>query len=261
LWGLYNFVESGKKAGEAEFANELAALGKTYAEKADYGSSVPNYILGLNWINALKETGLSYTSTYNKIVNARNSGGLWQDSSGIVQNTAYGIITLLNIDKRANAENAIQFLRDNQQTGGGWLETDSEEYSEVDSEAIMALYYSYNNPAQENTPETNDEDDDNDDEEDDEPKWSSPGKKTTESVKQNEEEELEPIKLNEKTSSSNFLTGAVTGVGDFVRSPAGIIAEIGLAVIAALTILFLHHKHEQRNSNKKKRKKIGNKKR
>lgn len=47
-------------------------------------------------------------------------------------------------------------------------------------------------------------------------------------------------KLTTTQTSTNFLTGAVTGVGDFVKSPVGIVTFSGLVVLAALGVILLN---------------------
>jgi hypothetical protein len=104
----------------------------------------------LEFLNAVDSVAYStqITSLISNLTDSQNADGSWPGTAaqGTVQNTAYAVMGLAAVgegDTMAKARKGANWLVTNQiSTGGsigGWIETDSQEYSENDSEALQAL--------------------------------------------------------------------------------------------------------------------------
>jgi hypothetical protein len=101
----------------------------------------------LEFLNAVDSGTYSteITSLISNLTGSQNTDGSWPGTAaqGTVQNTAYAVMGLAAVGKADAAREGADWLVTNQiSTGGsigGWIETDSEEYSENDSEALQAL--------------------------------------------------------------------------------------------------------------------------
>jgi len=60
-------------------------------------------------------------------------------NGGDVQTTAYAVMALAKAGEKTAVGQAVGYLISTQKTDGGWIETDGMEYTESDSEAIVAL--------------------------------------------------------------------------------------------------------------------------
>jgi hypothetical protein len=139
VWDLGQYIEAAKNIGDTNFSTGLAVLEKQYVEQTGFDSTVSVYILGLSaGIIGMHEAGLNHAIALNKLLVAQKSDGSWEDDNGIVQNTAYAVMALVDAGQ-TEAQQGVQFILDNQQTNGGWHENDGKEYSEADSEIIQAI--------------------------------------------------------------------------------------------------------------------------
>ena len=139
LWDIVPYVEYAKLVGDDTHAQELADAIIADANLETYISSVTNYDLGL--ASALKAASLvgdatNVTALASKITSVDASYGTVSD--GKIQTTSYMVRAFkLTSDSRATA--SAGYVVGGAMATGGWVDTDGEEYAEVDSEAITAL--------------------------------------------------------------------------------------------------------------------------
>ena len=137
-WDLYKYVESGKNFGEDSFANDMANLLKQYVEQLGYVDGIDYYTLGLSGaITAMKGAGLDYSIALDKLKLKQSADGSFEDS---VQSTAYAVMALTAVGETNLAKKGIDYLFTKTNSNGGVTETDGEEYAEVNSEFIQALF-------------------------------------------------------------------------------------------------------------------------
>ena len=85
------------------------------------------------------------TSLISNLTVSQNADGSWPGTAdqGAVQNTAYAVIGLAAVGEGVTGQAGADWLVENQIDAGGsiggWIETDSKEYSENDSEALQAI--------------------------------------------------------------------------------------------------------------------------
>ena len=93
----------------------------------------------LEFLNAVNPTMYvtDIASLKSTLITEQNTDGSWGDQCP-VQDTAYVIMGLAAVGEDA-AQRGASWLVINQETNGGWKDTDGTEYSEVDSEAVQAL--------------------------------------------------------------------------------------------------------------------------
>lgn len=87
----------------------------------------------------------SYTSERDSLIadlkdSQQTDGSFVSAGESDTQTTAYAIMALLKSDEIASANEGKDWLIDNQEENGGWIEVDDEEYTEVGSEAIQAIF-------------------------------------------------------------------------------------------------------------------------
>jgi len=101
----------------------------------------------LEFLNAVDSTAYAteIADLISNLTGSQETDGSWLGSAyqGTVQNTAYAVMGLAAAGEGAVARDGADWLVANQTTTGdcigGWTETDTEEYSEVDSEALQAI--------------------------------------------------------------------------------------------------------------------------
>jgi len=101
----------------------------------------------LEFLNAVDSVAYSteITSLISNLTGSQNADGSWPGTAdqGAVQNTAYAVIGLAAVGEGGTAQAGADWLVENQIDAGGsiggWIETDSKEYSENDSEALQAI--------------------------------------------------------------------------------------------------------------------------
>jgi hypothetical protein len=153
-WGLATLL-----LGDTVWSNAMADIihsnmGALTTETIT-GNSGNNYpVLGLGealeFFEASPYASATYASDIAKMVSRlnalQNSDGSWNQGDPSyppygedVQSTAYAVMGLNAAHAWTAARNGANWLMSQQQPNGGWLETDSNEYSEIDSEAMSAL--------------------------------------------------------------------------------------------------------------------------
>ncbi|MEN7982128.1 MAG: hypothetical protein ABFQ65_01635 [Nanoarchaeota archaeon] len=147
VWDLYHFVEFAQKTGQTPFANNIANEINSYMSQAGFDNTIDYYEIGLSaGILGLKNAGLDYNSTLEKLVARQNANGSFTNISPWgpepVQETAYALMVFHAVGSIESKKKAALYLRDNFGYKGldGWLENDGSEYSEITSEVAQALY-------------------------------------------------------------------------------------------------------------------------
>jgi hypothetical protein len=152
FWDLMNYVEDAKLAGNNGWANDLvSAVNSQISGTNPYftisNNQISDYVIGLSGIITI--TGNS--NAIQALKTAQNQqDGSWSDDDGQVQDTAYAIMALMGVGDVNDAKNGASWLENNQINTaggltkiGGWYDStagNNNEVSEVDSEAIQALY-------------------------------------------------------------------------------------------------------------------------
>jgi hypothetical protein len=151
-WGL-----AALQMGDTAWANGMADvissnMGALTTESIT-GNSGNNFpVLGMGEALEFFVTSPYASTTYASNITAmkttlealQNPDGSWcQGGTGSafedVQTTAYAVMGLYAAGSSTNALKGANWLLFQQQSNGGWLETDSNEYSEIDSEVTRAL--------------------------------------------------------------------------------------------------------------------------
>lgn len=149
-WDIRGWVEAAVKTGNMDFAKEIvssmlpheAALDKTATGTYSTGFS---YVLGLaGYLDSYIMTGKTpdvYSTVKTKLLSELNENGSFNiyagTDDGINQTAAYALMAL-NL-AGTDMTNTINYLISSQSPGGQWIENDASEYTEVDSEIIVAL--------------------------------------------------------------------------------------------------------------------------
>ena len=147
-WQLASWVRAAQLTGKTTWANDMInEINDDISGETPYfditNTEQTYYIIGLSGV--ISATG--NTDAIQKLVDIQNPDGSWIDPNGAVQDTAYAVMALMNIEETEGgicgpyyAEKGAMWLMNNQDVTGGWIESDSTEYTEVDSEAVQALY-------------------------------------------------------------------------------------------------------------------------
>ncbi len=146
MWDLVPYVEYATLVNDTVHATEIANAIIAEATSTAFVSTVNNYDLGLAASlkaaklinddasvatfsnNLVADTAAGYLGSYGKV------------TDGKVQVTSYALRSLKLISD-SRASDAASYLASTSVfiTTGGWLDTDSNEYAEIDSEAVTAL--------------------------------------------------------------------------------------------------------------------------
>ena len=135
--------------GDTSWAGNMAAVLAGHLHEIS-SSDIYRFIgwgHALEFLNAVDSGTYSteITSLISNLTGSQNTDGSWPGTAdqGTVQNTAYAVMGLAAVGEGDAAREGASWLVANQiSTGnsiGGWIETDSQEYSENDSEALQAL--------------------------------------------------------------------------------------------------------------------------
>jgi hypothetical protein len=146
-WDLAAYVEAAVKTGHMDFAQEIVSNMIPYSS---YLSSTAtgtypqgfSHVLGLSgYLQSYILTGIDYSTIEAKLLSELNQDGSFKTyagmDDGIKQTAAYALTALssINIDMTST----VNYLINSQSAGGQWIENDGYEYTEVDSEVIVAL--------------------------------------------------------------------------------------------------------------------------
>jgi len=149
-WGL-----AALQMGDTSWANNMASvihsnIGALTTETIT-GNSGNNYpVIGMGEVLKFFEASPTLSATYAsdittlkaRLIALQNPDGSWNQGDPAAedaQSTAYAVMGLVAAHVSTSALNGANWLLSHQLSNGGWLETDSNEYSEVDSEAMSAL--------------------------------------------------------------------------------------------------------------------------
>ena len=147
-WQLSAWVEAAKLTVQTSWGTDLANIVKTDVLDPAYTSELnltenKYYTLGL--AAALKATALFTVGNgeiKTKLIAEQNgiTGAMTANSiDGIDQATAYSILGFSAAGDSSHAATSTNFFVGNQNLNGGWTESDSSEYTEVNSEVIQAI--------------------------------------------------------------------------------------------------------------------------
>lgn len=139
IWDLYHYVEDAKFAGNSSYASDLVAALQTIL----LTNTDSSYVEGLSAL--VIATG--NTSAISALIANQSADGFWIDANGQVQDTAYATMAMASAGYSEQAIDGSSWLiKNHQSTNGGWIENDGNEYSELDSEVIQAIYPVINQP-------------------------------------------------------------------------------------------------------------------
>ena len=130
-WDLFLYTRNAKSAGNNSWAKSLETDLQALSLPP---SGDATYTLGLAAESMMGNAGATQALKANQLAD-----GTWSDPNGKAQNTAYAAMALVKAGDTADAYKAVQSAEKHQLSNGGWTESDGTEYSEVDSEVIMAL--------------------------------------------------------------------------------------------------------------------------
>lgn len=139
-WQLASWVRAAQVTGKTSWADDMITeinvdiSGDTpyfdINNLSDYG------VIGLAGI--VDVTGDAVAKQ--KLIDLQEADGRWGTPNGVVQDTAYAVMALLKVEEITSANWGKNWLVNNQYANGGWIESDSKEYTEVDSEALQAIF-------------------------------------------------------------------------------------------------------------------------
>ena len=149
-WQLSSWVEAAQLTGQTTWGTNLANIVKTDVLDSAYAPTLnltqdKNYALGL--AAALKATALfsiiENADIKTKLLAEQNgiTGAITANlSDGVNQATAYSVLGLSAAGDSSHAMISAHFFTGNQNPNGGWTESDTHEYTEVNSEIIQAIF-------------------------------------------------------------------------------------------------------------------------
>lgn len=138
-WQLASWVRAAQVTGKTSWANDMIDEINddittipyfNISDLGDYG------VIGLAGI--VDATGDA--DAKQALLDLQETDGRWGTPNGVVQDTAYAVMALLKVEEITSANWGKNWLVNNQYANGGWIESDSKEYTEVDSEALQAIF-------------------------------------------------------------------------------------------------------------------------
>lgn len=144
-WDIAYYLEAAHLSGDSAWADDAAAIVANHSDSFYYDSNNPWYALNLaGAIRAL--VGSGYGDQYSAEIGAMLDSliALVDKDDGIggwVQDTSYAVMAFRTVGGSANkyANDLGRWLAENQQTNGGWLESNGTEYFDRNGEALRAL--------------------------------------------------------------------------------------------------------------------------
>ena len=130
--------------GDTSWASDMAEVVSTHLGEIN-STDIYRFIGWGNAIALFQAVGghdANITALIGNLRASQRPDGGWGPGSseqGPTQDTAYAVMGLAAVGAEATAQVGADWLVRNQIANGGWIETDSEEYSEVDSEALQAI--------------------------------------------------------------------------------------------------------------------------
>lgn len=149
-WDIRGWVEAAVKTGNLTFAQEIVTSMSPHESELSLTATggyptCSSYVLGLSgYLDSYIMTGKApadYASVSTKLLSELDTNGSFKicDTSfdGLRQTTAYALLALssTNVDMTST----IDYLITSQLPSGQWIESDGYEYTEVESEIIVAL--------------------------------------------------------------------------------------------------------------------------
>jgi len=134
IWDLSPWVTAAELGGENSWASDMKIImDDQYTNLANYTGDYST--IGLSGLVLAKGN----SDAVDDLINSQYPDGLWD---GWIQDTAYALMALKSADETDVAEDATDYLVSKFGYNGldGWKEPGDEEYSEVTSEALQALF-------------------------------------------------------------------------------------------------------------------------
>jgi hypothetical protein len=149
-WDIEGWVVAAIKIENYAFANDIvAAMAPYFSSLSDtatgtYGTG-SFYPLGLSgYLQSYALIGHDFTAAKSLLLAEQNPDGSFKiynpSWDGIKQSTAYAIIAFNAAGDSASVSNSVNYLESTQATNGAWIESDNAEYSEGNSENILAIF-------------------------------------------------------------------------------------------------------------------------
>lgn len=150
-WDLAGWVEAAKLTGQTEWGTALANIIKTDVLDSAYAQTLEltqdkYYSMGLgSAIEATSLFSIGNADIQTKLLAEQNgtTGAIVANSEdGVNQTTAYSVMGLSAAGDSTHATLSVSFLTGSgkQNTDGGWTESNHNEYTEVNSEIIQAIF-------------------------------------------------------------------------------------------------------------------------
>jgi hypothetical protein len=145
VWDLAFFMEAASRCDDVVWADDAAAIIADVDDPFYYNTNGTWYVLDV--AAAIRSlAGEGYGSLYQAevrellgiLVGLAESG---DGVNGAIQETAYAVMAFKTVGFSMNrhANNLARWLSGMQEEGGGWLESDDNEYAEINGEAVRAM--------------------------------------------------------------------------------------------------------------------------
>lgn len=149
VWDCADFGLTALAMDDTSWASDMAVVVNSHLGEIEATDECRfiGWAKALELLNAVGPTtyATQITTLIDTLKGTQDTNGNWVGTTdqGTVQNTAYVVMGLASVGEANSVREAVAKAADwfvtNQLTNGGWLETDGEEYSEVDSEALQAI--------------------------------------------------------------------------------------------------------------------------
>lgn len=140
IWNSVSYGLGALAVGDTEWAeNMTAVIAANFTKIAADGYEYLGWGHALKLFQAVDPTGYAteIASAVNSLKTSQLYSGSWPGNS--VQDAAYAVMGLCAVGEMEAAEKGADWLVNQQLASGGWLEPNSKEYAETDSEAAQAL--------------------------------------------------------------------------------------------------------------------------
>lgn len=149
-WDIRGWVEAAVKTANMSFAQAIVSSMSSHENELS-STATGTYPTGFSYVLGLAgyldsyimtdKTPSEYSAIQTKLLSELDTNGSFkiyaETDDGINQTAAYALMALTHID--TDITGTINYLINSQSTDGKWVENDSSEYTEVDSEVIVAL--------------------------------------------------------------------------------------------------------------------------
>ena len=139
-WQLASWVRAAQGTGKTIWANNMIS-----EINDDISGGTPYFninnpstyrIIGISGVVEATED----TAAKQKLIDLQETDGRWESPNGNMQDTANAVMALIVVGETQIAMDGVTWLVNNQDTDGGWTDQFGDEYAQVDSEIILAIF-------------------------------------------------------------------------------------------------------------------------